>query len=175
MAGGRPLKFETVLDLETKIQAYFADCDPHMEEITEWIEARSKDGKKLKDENGLDYLVEVTHKVVTKQKPYTFTGLANALNTTRDTLLDYEGRDEFSDSIKKARSKCEEYVEQSLFSTTNVTGVIFNLKNNYGWVDKSEQDLKVQTVQPLLGGNTKDYIEGESTKTKTLLGDNDGV
>lgn len=33
------------------------------------------------------------------------TGLALALDTTRDTLMDYEGKDEFSDTIKKPSLK----------------------------------------------------------------------
>lgn len=138
MPGGRPLKFQSVQELQEKINAYFADCDPHVEEVTEWLEARDKEGKLKKDGYGLSYLVEVTHKVLTKQKPYTFTGLALALDTSRETLLDYEEKDEFSDSIKAARDKCQSFVEQSLFTAPNVTGPIFNLKNNYGWQDKSE-------------------------------------
>jgi hypothetical protein len=78
-----------------------------------------------------------------EKKPYTITGLANALDTTRETLLDYENRDgEFSYTIKKAKSKVEEYVEDYLFTGKNQTGAIFNLKNNYkGWKDKNETDL----------------------------------
>jgi hypothetical protein len=140
MAGGRPLKFKSVKELQEKIDAYFADCDPHMEEVTEWVQARDSKGQLKKDENGLNYLVEVTHKVMTEQKPYTITGLALALDTSRETLLDYEEKQEFSDTIKKAKDRCHNYVENSLL-TSNPTGAIFNLKNNYGWKDKTEQDI----------------------------------
>jgi hypothetical protein len=76
-----------------------------------------------------------------KDKPYTITGLALALDTTRDLLLDYQyNRDEFSDTIKRAKLKCENYAEMHLFKGKNgVVGAIFNLKNNYSrWVDKQE-------------------------------------
>lgn len=139
-AGGRPLKFESAEELAEKIDAYFADCDQHVEDINEWLEAREKDGKLKKDENGLNYLVEITHKVMTKQIPYTITGLALALDTSRETLLQYEGRPEFVDTIKKAKDKCHNYVENSLL-TSNPTGAIFNLKNNYGWKDKTESEI----------------------------------
>lgn len=139
-SGGRPLKFKTPEEMQKKIDAYFKACDPHMEEVTEWVQARSKMGNLLKDDNGLNYLIEVTHKVMTEQKPYTITGLAMALDTTRDLLVDYEEKDQFSDTIKRAKMKCQNYAEQSLFSTTP-TGPIFNLKNNYGWKDKTEQDV----------------------------------
>jgi hypothetical protein len=137
---GRPLKFQDVEELKKKIDAYFADCDPHMEEVTEWVEARGKDGQLKKDDNGLNYLVEVTHRVMTKQKPYTITGLAVWLDTSRETLLDYQERPEYSDTIKAAKDKCEEFWEQMLIGA-NATGPIFNLKNNYNWKDKTEQEF----------------------------------
>lgn len=149
---GRKLKFENVVELKQKIDAYFADCDPHMVEATEWVEARTKDGKLKKDKNGLNYLVEITHKVLTPQKHYTVTGLATFLGTTRETLLDYgsgkydnedtedDKGQQFSDTIKDAKSKIEAYAENFLFSPSP-TGTIFNLKNNFGWKDKTETDL----------------------------------
>jgi hypothetical protein len=145
---GRPLKFKSVEELQSKIAAYFAECDPRVIDITEWVEARDKSGKLLKDDAGLNYLVEVDHKVKTKQIDYTITGLAIALGTTRQTLLEYEGevsgRDSkdprYADTIKDAKTKIEAYWEQKLASPSP-TGTIFNLKNNYGWKDKTEQDL----------------------------------
>lgn len=140
---GRPLKFKSAKDLQTKIDKYFADCDPHMEEVSEWVEARDESGKLLKDKNGLNYLVQVQHKILTKQKPYTITGLALALDTSRETLLEYQERPEFVDTIKKAKDRCHNYVEDSLL-TSNPTGAIFNLKNNYGWKDKTEVDSNIR-------------------------------
>ena len=148
MPGGRPLKFKSVKKLQEKIDAYFAECDPHMEEIAEWLEARDASGKLLKDNNGLSYLTEVTHKVMTKQIPYTITGLALSLGVTRQTLLEYEGEVEgrekkdprYADTIKDAKTKIENFNEQMLYGPSP-TGTIFNLKNNYGWKDKTEQDI----------------------------------
>jgi hypothetical protein len=151
-AGGRPLKFKSVKELQQKIDAYFAMCDPHVEQVKEWVEARDKSGKLLKDDNGLNYLIEIEHMVMTKQIPYGITGLALALDTSRETLLDYEkgkydsGEDiegykaEFSDTIKAAKVKIENYNELMLYSPSP-TGTIFNLKNNFGWKDKTEQEL----------------------------------
>lgn len=81
-----------------------------------------------------------------KEEPYTMTGLALALDTSRETLLDYDARDRFSDSIKKARRRCENYAEKYLFGGKNVVGAIFNLKNNYKrWKDKTETDIILKT------------------------------
>lgn len=135
----RPLKFESVQELQEKIDAYFAECDPHMVESEAWEDLRDKDGTLIKDENGYNKLELITRKRMTKQVPYTITGLALALGTTRETLLDYEEKDGFSDTIKAAKLRCENYNEQMLYGTSP-TGTIFNLKNNYGWRDKTEQE-----------------------------------
>lgn len=146
------MKFNNVESLQIKIDAYFDECDPHMVEVTEWVQARDSKGSLLKDKAGLNYLVKVTHKVMTDRIPYTITGLAVALDTSRETLRDYEkgkydngelieGYDPaFSDTIKKAKARCESFAEQMLFGPSPA-GTIFNLKNNYGWKDRTEQDL----------------------------------
>lgn len=128
MPVGRPLKFKSVEELDSKIQAYFDSCD--------------KDGT-----------------------PYTFTGLSLALDTTRETLLDYEEKDQYSDSIKKAKLRCENYAETSLFNGKNVAGVIFNLKNNYKrWKDKTETDItskgeSISQSNPEMAAQFKDFLK----------------
>ncbi len=76
-------------------------------------------------------------------KPLTITGLALAIGmTSRRQLLEYEGRKEFHNAIKKAKLMCENFAEQYLFTGKNMAGAIFNLKNNYKWeeVNKIEAD-----------------------------------
>lgn len=75
-----------------------------------------------------------------KGEPYTICGLALALGTTRETLLEYEKsvsgrRVVYADIVKKAKLRCQHYAELQLFKAKNPAGVIFNLKNNYGWRD----------------------------------------
>jgi hypothetical protein len=112
MTAGRPLKFKTVEELEKAIQAYFDEV--------------AKDFQK--DSNGIIH-----------QAPLTITGLALALDTTRQTLMDYQERDEFTDTVKRAKTVIENYAEKRLFGN-NATGAIFALKN-FGWKDKTEQDI----------------------------------
>lgn len=73
-------------------------------------------------------------------KPLTITGTALALDTTRDLLWHYEGRDEFSDTIAKIKLTVEAYAENQLYEGKNAAGPVFALKN-YGWQDKSGLDL----------------------------------
>lgn len=72
-------------------------------------------------------------------RPYTMSGLALALGLDRKTLVNYSERDLFSTQIKNAKAKVEEQLEESLYRLGNNSGIIFNLKNNYGWADKTEQ------------------------------------
>jgi len=69
-------------------------------------------------------------------RPLTISGLALALDTNRQTLMDYEGRDEFTDTIKKAKLRIENWTEEQLFTSSRTAGVIFTLTNNFGWTNK---------------------------------------
>ncbi len=77
--------------------------------------------------------------------PYTVTGLALALDMSRQDLINYSSKDEFFDTIKRAKMKVEEYLEKRLINDSSCSGIIFNLKNNYGWKDKTEVDASVNT------------------------------
>jgi hypothetical protein len=74
----------------------------------------------------------------------TMSGLAIALGMDRTTLINYSHRDEFFNTVKDAKAIVEEALEDNLYNNS-VTGTIFNLKNNFGWVDKYENDNN-QTV-----------------------------
>lgn len=77
------------------------------------------------------------------KEPYTMSGLAYELDMSRQTLIDYKNKDEFIDTIKKARLKVEVSVEKRMLASTGVVaGVIFNAKNNFGWRDKQEVEQK---------------------------------
>jgi hypothetical protein len=104
-AGGRPLTFKTVAELESKINEYFK-----------------------------------AHAF--KNDVPTITGLAVYLDVDRRTLYNYGEKDEFFPAIKRALSKCEAAIEQrAMLGGLNATMAIFSLKNNYGWVDKTETDV----------------------------------
>ena len=78
-----------------------------------------------------------------EHRPYTITGLAIALDTDRQTLINYTNKEEFFDTIKRVKQRVENYAEEKLFNGQSTAGVIFNLKNNYGWVDKQDIEANV--------------------------------
>lgn len=75
-----------------------------------------------------------------KGKYYTISGLAYALDMDRKTLLNYSKREEFFPTVKKAKLKIESQLEECLYRLGNNSGVIFNLKNNYGWKDNNNEN-----------------------------------
>lgn len=91
-AGGRPPKFKSAEELQEKIEQYFRDCDgkPYIMD----------DGSPLMDKYGEVILVG--------RHPPTVTGLALALGfKSRQSLLDYGGKDRFSDTVTHAKLRIE--------------------------------------------------------------------
>ena len=110
-------------------------------------EEKNKGGRPLKYDNVEEMKKDIANYFKNcdkKQKPYTVSGLAYALDISRQTLLNYEEKDEFFDTIKKAKDKIEAQLEENaLLGKYNSTFAIFNLKNNYGWQDKQEVDASL--------------------------------
>jgi hypothetical protein len=63
----------------------------------------------------------------------------------------FKNNDEISESIKKIKNVFENRVNiGGLKGKLNPTMSIFNLKNNYGWRDKTEVDQNIRMPKPLL-------------------------
>jgi len=140
--GGRPLKFKTVKELQEKVDAYFDSCwEPVMDRVIN-PDYKGKKKDATPDDWIWEHRTDWEGKPLYRQiKPYTVTGLALFMEIDRDTLLNYEKNDKFFGTIKEAKLKIHEYAEQYLFTGKNQTAAIFNLKNNWGWKDKTETDI----------------------------------
>jgi hypothetical protein len=101
-------------------------------------------------------------------EPLTITGLALALDTSRETLMEYGEREEFVDTIKKAKLKIEHAYELRNIKRGNA-GDIFALKN-FGWKDKTESDVT-------LGGsiNVMPSVKLDGQELVLNIGDNPDV
>jgi hypothetical protein len=74
-------------------------------------------------------------------KPPTMTGLALALGfTSRQSLLNYQGKAEFMDSITRAKARVEEYAESRLYDRDGAKGAEFSLKYNFKWAQEEKKD-----------------------------------
>jgi hypothetical protein len=72
---------------------------------------------------------------------HTMSGLAEHLGMTRMSLVNYRRRDEkFADILEKAKAKVEVFWETQLLTPKVTHGVIFALKNHFGWRDQLDLD-----------------------------------
>jgi len=80
----------------------------------------------------------------TPMEDWTITGLALALDTDRVTLINYQKRDAYFNTIRRAKLLVENSYELDLKHKGGI-GNIFALKN-FGWSDKQEIEANVNTV-----------------------------
>lgn len=129
---GRPPVFESKEELEKKIEEFFKSCE----------------GSVLEDETGKPVLDKYGNVIKIDERPETVTGLALALGfKSRQSLIDYQGKAEFSDTITRAKLRCERYAEERLFDRDSTNGARFSLQVNFGWKDKPVESEAMQTVE----------------------------
>ena len=154
MPAGRPTKFQNLEEFQRQIDAYFESCYAD-------VIVKDKDGNAVLNEEGRPIKERM------QVEPFTITGLALALDTSREVLMDIETQTsegyskEFSDAIKKAKLRCHQFAERHMFTAKNPAGAIFALKN-YGWRDKQEISLDADVHND---GSVEDLV----TKAAQLL------
>ena len=80
-----------------------------------------------------------------ENEPITITGLALALDTSREVLCNYEENELYVDTIKRAKLRVENAYEKRLVRRGN-GGDVFALKN-FGWKDTKEVDGSFDITQ----------------------------
>ena len=136
-AGGRPLKFASVKELESKINTYFDSCFRPL--------INTKTNEIVHDAKG--------NEIICQFRPFTVAGLAYALGTNRMTLINYQNKEEYFEIIIRAKERCEAYTEESLFDRDKCNGAKFVLTNGYGWEDKMTN--KVELIDEILSKRRK--------------------
>lgn len=127
---GRPPAYKSVKEMQEKIDAYFEECKGVPLIV---------DGEAVTDKYG--------DVAIVSKKPPTITGLALALGfNSRQSLLNYQGKEEFVDTIMRAKARVECYAEERLFDKDGANGAKFSLANNFeGWKEKREIDGNINT------------------------------
>jgi hypothetical protein len=77
-----------------------------------------------------------------KEIPLSITGLALALDTNRQTLINYQDKDGYENIVDRAKLMIENAYEIRLIENGR-SGDIFALKN-FGWTDKQEIDNNIK-------------------------------
>ena len=133
---GRPPKYKSKKEIQEKIDAYFEECK----------------GKILTDDEGNIITDKYGEAIYIDKKPLTITGLALALGfNSRQSLLNYQDKEEFVDTITRAKARVEQYAEERLFDKNGANGAKFSLSNNFeGWKEKQEIEAKVSKLEDML-------------------------
>lgn len=128
-----------------------------MEELKNlwWRPPKYKTPKKLW-EKFIEYVEKCENTIISRwinwiyTKPLTISGFCIFAWVSRDYLSEKEKLEEFSDTVRAIRQVIENDVEEkSLLWVYSPTISSFNLKYNFGWKDKIENEttLKMENIQ----------------------------
>jgi len=123
--------FTSAEQMQKLIDAYFEECDGKVLLDEDGKPMRNKDGRVIRDD----------------RRPYTITGLALALGfNSRQALLNYQAKEEFYDTIMRAKARVEMYAEERLYDKNGSNGAKFSLANNFrGWTEKQTIEADVNS------------------------------
>ena len=120
---GRKPRWASAAKMQEVIDKYFEDCE----------------GEQLKNDAGEPVFTKYGTAIMIHAKPPTVTGLAMALGfTSRQSLLNYQGKKEFMDTITRAKMRVEEYAERRLYDKDGARGAEFTLKYNFRWAQEEK-------------------------------------
>ena len=129
---GRPPRYTTPEEMQKAIDAYFNYC------TGEWL--LDSNGRFILDANGRPTRVN-TH-------PATIAGLALFLGfSTRKSLLDYQRKPMFRDTVTLAKARVEQAAEESLFISDRYPGAKFYLLYCCGWARNTPEERNRDSVQ----------------------------
>ena len=127
---GRKPTFTSAEEMQEKIDAYFASCEPEL--------LRDGDGTPMLNKNG--------EPVYVGGRPMTIQGLALALGfTSRQSLLNYKAKREFVDTVTRARLRVEQYAAERLFDRDAQRGAQFTLAYGFGYARDAEDGKNRET------------------------------
>ena len=127
---GRKPTFTSAEEMQEKIDAYFASCEPEL----------------LRDGEGTPMLNKNCEPIYVGGRPMTIQGLALALGfTSRQSLLNYKAKREFVDTVTRARLRVEQYAAERLFDRDAQRGAQFTLAYGFGYARDAEDGKNRET------------------------------
>jgi len=139
---GAPKKYPDHKLFKSKVQRYFNSISRDVP-LTKSVNMEMKDKKGNNiyvDRPVLDNLKKPIILTEFVKEPG-IVGLCNYLSITRDTLIEYEKREEFIDTISRARQIILERKLERVNTVKNPRGIMFDLSANYGMHEKVKQEL----------------------------------
>ena len=145
---GRPRRYtdEQATEWADHIQEYI-DSITYWETVTEVVdtgEYDEKGNKVWKEVPKLNNKGEPIKRLQFAAVPSTL-GFGLYIGMNKDEVSQHAAREGFDKAYKNLRDLIEEYTASQLMTRKNVAGVIFSLKNNFGWQDKKEVEVTSKT------------------------------
>lgn len=161
---GRPKKYGSGKVLEAAVEAYFDSISYRVPVVVTTAtgevdeEGNAKVVTKMLREGADGVGAPVTQRKYLE--PPSVAALCLYLGISRDTWAEYGRSAAMAAAVERTRARLEAYLVAQL-EGRHVQGVIFNLKNNYGWKDKQEFGMDRETRQALSARDmtTKEKLE----------------
>lgn len=97
-------------------------------------------------------------------------GFCDHIDSYRDLFSEYEKKEEYSDTIKRIKNWIYYRKKQlAMVNKMNATIFIFDAKNNFGYVDKTEVDqsvsgqLDTSPANPEMVARFTEFLKGDTT------------
>lgn len=132
---GRPMVYKSAKALKDAVERYFNS-------ISRTATVTDPMGEPLLNDNGEEL------QTIRYVRPPALSSLCLALGIDKKTWINYGDPDlhpDFAPIVSWARGFMEAYLEEELNTRDKVSGIIFNLTNNYGWRQKNEVELGEET------------------------------
>lgn len=163
--------WETPAQLLADFDLFIAEQKPHKVTELRNVKQLKKERAHLKRPVPSDYEWKVEEvETISKQGPITITHFAIWKGVDRTTITNGYSEGIFKQVYQRIKTVCEGYSLNQLLNTDarNVAGVIFNLKNNHDYVDKTQTELSCNIDMPL-------SKEGQAILDKALNGGSEDV
>lgn len=138
-------KYDSVEQLEEKIEAYFESCKGEL--------LRDKDGSIVfNQKDGMPVWVG--------RRTPTIPGLALALGfSSKQSLYNYKAKKEFLDSISRAQTRVEQYTAEKLFDRESQRGAQFVLEYGFRYRRDTESEKKDESQRIVMDAEAEAYAE----------------
>lgn len=158
MKRGAPRKYKTAKALEKAVETYWKSISYEVPAIISTPTGEVDENGRIKyatkmlvvDEEGrirMDGIGKPKTVVEYLEEP-SVAGLCLHLGISKDTWAEYAKSGDLGPVCERFKMRHENYLAGKLDGNKakSVQGVIFNLKNNFGWVDKAEVESKNDTT-----------------------------
>jgi hypothetical protein len=119
---------------------------------------------KIKSAEEMQAKIDEYFAMCNDENPPLVSGLAYHLDMNTESLRRYSADEQFYATVKRAKQRVEMYLEKRLQQQSPV-GSIFSLKNNFGWKDKTEQELSGPDGGPIKNDWTVRLVDARDDTT----------